>query len=190
MILFIDSNASYLVEPMARSRAGGYFYLGNKNGDIVNGSILVLAKVIKFVMSSAAEEELAALFMNAKLAVQIRQALIEMGFLQPATRVKTDNSTAYGIINDTIKQNRSKAMDMRIYWLKCRKDQEQFDIYWGKGATNLADYFTKHYSQAHHKAVRPIYLLDEQQRLSAEGCAKVLQDRATSGKRMRLNKSL
>ena len=25
MILFIDSDASYLVEPMARSRAGGYF---------------------------------------------------------------------------------------------------------------------------------------------------------------------
>ena len=190
MILFIDSDASYLVEPMARSRAGGYFYLGNKNGDIVNGSILVLAKVIKFVMSSAAEAELAALFMNAKLAVPIRQALIEMGFPQPATRVKTDNSTAYGIINDTIKQNRSKAMDMRIYWLKCREAQEQFDIYWEKGATNLADYFTKHHSQAHHKAVRPIYLYDEQQRLSAEGCAKVLQDRATSGKRVRLNKSL
>ena len=77
-------------------------------------SVLVLAKVIKFVMSSAAEAELAALFMNAKLAVPIRQALIEMGFPQPAIRVKTDNSTAYGIINDTIKQNRSKAMDMRI----------------------------------------------------------------------------
>ena len=71
MILFIDSDASYLVEPMARSRAGGYFYLGNKNGDIVNGSILILAKIIKFVMSSAAEAELAALFMNAKLAVPI-----------------------------------------------------------------------------------------------------------------------
>ena len=81
-------------------------------------------------------------------------------------------------------------MDMRIYWLKCREAQEQFDIYWEKGPTNLADYFTKHHSQAHHKAVRPIYLLDEQQRLSAKGCTKVLQDHATGGKRMRLNKSL
>ena len=112
-----------------------------------------------------------------------------MGFPQPPTKIKTDNSTAYGIINDKIKQNRSKAMDMRIYWLKCREAQKQFDIYWEKGATNLADYFTKHHSQAHHKAVRAIYLLDEQQRLSAEGCAKVLQDRATCGKRVRLSQS-
>ena len=80
-------------------------------------------------MSSAAEAELASLFINAKLAVPIQQALIEMGFPQPTTRIKTDNSTAYGIINDTIKQNKSKAMDMRIYWLKCREAQEQFDIY-------------------------------------------------------------
>ena len=112
-----------------------------------------------------------------------------MGFPQPATKIKTDNSTAEGIINDKIKQNRSKAIDMRFYWLKCRQAQEQFDIYWEKGATNLADYFTKHHSPAHHKAVRPIYLYDEQQRLSAEGCAKVLQDRANSGKRLRLSKS-
>ena len=113
-----------------------------------------------------------------------------MGFPQPKTKIKTDNSTAEGIVNDKIKQNRSKAIDMRFYWLKCRQSQEQFDIYWEKGATNLADYFTKHHSPAHHKAVRPIYLYDEQQRLSAEGCAKVLQDRATSGKRLRLTKSL
>ena len=78
---------------------------------------------------------------------------------------------------------------MRIYWLKCREAQEEFDIYWGKGATNLADYFTKHHSQAHHKAVRPIYLLDEKQWLSAAGCTKVLQDCATSGKRVRLSQS-
>ena len=190
MILFIDSDALYLVEPMARSRAGGFFYLGNKDGSIINGSILILAKVIKFVMSSAAEAEIAALFLNAKLAIPLRQALIDMGFPQPKTKIKTDNSTAEGIVNDKIKQNRSKAIDMRFYWLKCRQSQEQFDIYWEKGATNLADYFTKHHSPAHHKAVRPIYLYDEQQRLSAEGCAKVLQDRATSGKRLRLTKSL
>ena len=120
MILFIDSDAAYLVEPMARSRAAGFFYLGNKKEDIINGSILILAKTIKFVMSSAAEAEVAALYMNAKLAVSIRQALIEMGHPQPPTKIKTDNSTANGIINDTIKQNRSKAIDMRFYWLKCR----------------------------------------------------------------------
>ena len=37
MILFIDSDAAYLVEPEAKSRAGGFFYLGNKDGKLING---------------------------------------------------------------------------------------------------------------------------------------------------------
>ena len=110
MILFIDSDAAYLVENGAKSRAAGFFYLGNKDGTIINGSILVLARIIKFVMSSAAEAEIAGLFMNAKQAIPLRQTLIEMGFPQPPTKIKTDNSTANSFANNTIKQNRSKAM--------------------------------------------------------------------------------
>ena len=79
MILHIDSDAAYLVEAGTRSRANGFFYLGNKNGQLINGSILILAKVIKFVMSSVVEAKIAALFMNAKLSVPLWQALIEMG---------------------------------------------------------------------------------------------------------------
>ena len=115
MILHVDSDAAYLVEPGAKSRAGGFFYLGNKDGKLINGSTLILAKIIKNVMASAAEAEIAALFMNAKQAVPMRQALIEMGHPQPPTKIKTDNSTASGFVNDTIKQNRSKAIDMRFY---------------------------------------------------------------------------
>jgi hypothetical protein len=32
-----------------------------------------------------------------------------------------DNTIAVGIINDTIRQRRSKAMDMRFYWIKDRQ---------------------------------------------------------------------
>ena len=71
MILFIDSDATYLVEPEAKSRAGGFFYLGNKDGTLINGSILTLAKIIKFVMTLAGKAEIVALFMNTKLAVPI-----------------------------------------------------------------------------------------------------------------------
>ena len=183
MILQIDSDAAYLVEAGARSRAGGFFYLGNKDGKIINGSILILAKIIKFVMASAAEAEIAALFMNAKLAVPLRQALIEMGHLKPATKIKTDNSTAEGIINGTITQNRSKAIDidMRFYWLKCRQAQEQFKIYWAPGKINFADYFTKFHSPAHHKAVRPIYLYNKTNPLDMQGCIKILSERAWTG---------
>ena len=184
MILFIDSDAAYLVKNGAKSRAAGFFYLGNKDGTIINGSILVLAKIIKFVMSSAAEAEIAGLFMNAKQAIPLRQTLIEMGFPQPPTKIKTDNSTANSFAKNTIKQNRrSKAIDMRFYWLQCRQQQEQFDIYWEPGKTNLADYFTKHHSPAHHKAVRPIYLHDLDQPIDLKGCDKILIDRAAPKKR-------
>ena len=59
-------------------------------------------------MASAAEAEIAALFLNARLAIPLRTALIEMGHPQPATRIKTDNNTADGFVNGTIKQNKTK----------------------------------------------------------------------------------
>ena len=180
MILYIDSDAAYLVEPRAKCRACGFFYLENKDGKLINGSILILVKIIKFVMASAAEAEIAALFMNAKLVVPIQQALIEMGHPQPATKIKTDNSTADGFVNDAIKQNRSKAIDMGFYWWKDRQQQKQFNIYWDNGKINFADYFTKHHhSPSHHKAVRPIYLFDQNNELDMRGCIKILNDRGT-----------
>jgi hypothetical protein len=84
--------------------------------------------------------------------------LIELGFPQDATPIQTDNNTASGIANDTVKQRRSKAMDMRFYWIRDRVRQDQFLIYWSKGSDNLADYFTKHHPVSHHRAMRPVYL--------------------------------
>lgn len=117
MILKIHSDAAYLVEPGARSRAGGFFYLGINDDLIINGSILVLAKVIKNVVLSASEAKVVALFMNARLALPLRIALEELGHRQPTTEMITDNSTAEGILNGKMKQNRSKGMDMQYYWL-------------------------------------------------------------------------
>ena len=116
-----------------------------------NGAILVLARVIKNVMASAAEAELGALFSNAQEVLPMRQCLKELGHPQPATPIKTDNSTAQGIINNTIKQKRSKAMDMRFYWLRDRTKQGHFHIYWEPGQHNLADLPTKHHHGSHHK---------------------------------------
>jgi hypothetical protein len=72
--------------------------------------------------------------------------------------VKTDNSTACGIANDNIKQQRSRSIDMRFYWVRDRKQQGHFDIVWKPGKGNLADYYSKHHSAAHHQEMRPIYL--------------------------------
>ena len=92
-------------------------------------------------MALAAEAEIAALFLNARLVIPLRTALIEMGHPQPATKIKTDNNTADGFVNGTIKQNKTKAVKMRFDWLKCRSAQLQLNIYWAPGNKNYADFF-------------------------------------------------
>jgi hypothetical protein len=103
----------------------------------------VLIKVLKHVMSSSAEAEIGAVFINAKEGAVLRTTLEELGHKQPPTPMETDNTTATGYSNGTIKQKRTKAMDMRFYWIKDRVKQGQFNVYWGPGFQNLADYFTK-----------------------------------------------
>ena len=101
-------------------------------------------------MSSVSEAKIGALYMNAKHDVPMPAALAELGHPQPPTLVPTDNSTTNGIINFTIWQNRSKAINMRFYWLRDCVKQKQFRIYWASGAINLADYCTKYHSSQHH----------------------------------------
>ena len=159
MILAIHSDAGYCNEKNARSRAGGHFFLSNdETFPPNNGAVLTLATIIKAVMTSAAEAELGALYLNAKEAVYLRQILDEMGHSQPRTPIQTDNTTAEGVINNKIQPRRTKAMDMRFHWLRDRESQDQFKIYWRPGGTNLADYFTKHHPPAHHVNVRAEFL--------------------------------
>ena len=164
MILHVESDASYLSETKARSRAGGYHYLGNlpgsanDNATSSNGAVNILCQIMREVLSSAAEAELAALFHNGKEACPLRITLEEMGHPQPPTPIITDNSTAVGIANDTVKQKKTKAMDMRFYWICDRVRQKQFHIYWKKGSLNKADYFTKHHPASHHQNIRSTYI--------------------------------
>ena len=127
-------------------------------------------------MASAAEAEVGALYLNAQEVLCIWQCLIELGHLQPATPIKTDNSTAKGILTKTIKQKRSKAIDMQFYWLKDRAEQGQFNIYWEPGKHNLTNYPTKHHTGAHHAIVRPMYLYDANKSpTTAKGCVEILK---------------
>jgi hypothetical protein len=113
------------------------------------------------VVSSVAKAEFCALFVNAKEGTVTRTTLAEMGHNQDATELKTDNTTADDIINNTVPKKRSKAMDMRFYWFKYRVEQDQLNVGWAPGDTNMGDYFTRHNSQAHHKRVIPYYLHDK-----------------------------
>jgi hypothetical protein len=84
----------------------------------------------------------------------LRQTLIELNHPQPPTPIQTDNSTATGIVNKTVKLKRSKAMDMRFYWVQDRIDQQQRKVYWAPGSLNLGDYVTKHHPAPHHAKMR------------------------------------
>ena len=161
MILRLHSDASYLSEAKARSRGAGHFYLADKPSNLPvrnNGALLTTSVIMRNVMSSAAEAECGALFNNTREAVPLRISLTEMGYPQPPTPVDVDSSTTVGFANKRMKQRKSRSMDMRFYWIQDRVKQRQFNIQWRPGATNLADYFTKHHAPSHHRRMRPTYL--------------------------------
>ena len=148
--------------------------MSNRNKTQFNGAVLILAKIIKNVMASAAKAEVSPLYLNTQKALAIQQCPIELGHSQPPTPLKIDNVTARGILTGTIKQICPKAMDRHFYWLKDRTIQGQFDIFWEPGKHNLADYPTKHHSGAHHCAVRPIYLYNKNSQGTLKGCIEIL----------------
>ncbi len=168
MVLWTQSDASYLTAPQGRSRAAGYSFLSSRPHSLPtandptppnNRPVHVLCQILHHVVSSATEAELGTLFLNAQDICPICMALDELGHPQPATPLQTDNNTASGIINYTIKQHSSKSVDMRFYWLCDHSRQGQFHVFWWPGITNWANYFSKHHAPAHHQAMHPTYLL-------------------------------
>ena len=145
----------FLNESRARSRAGAHIFLSEDDPKPrLNGPILTIAKIIKTAMASAAEAEMAALFITAKNMIPLRNTLIEMGWPQPQTPIQTDNSTAVGFTNTIIVNKATKSSDMKVWWLRDRESQEQFRYYWAPGSENEGDYSTKHHTPIYHEAKR------------------------------------
>jgi hypothetical protein len=180
MILGIHSNASYLSKPKAHSHAGGHFSLSDGTDEAPNNStILNISQIIKSVMSSAAEAELGTLYINARKDVPCRTLLHGMGHPQPPTPIQTDNSTALGVVTNNILPRRTKAMDMRFWWLRDQDEQEQFRYIWHPSTTNCGDYWMKHHCSAHHQEKRneiltPLFIIQAL-------CASTNRCPATSG---------
>ena len=122
-----------------------------------------IAQIIKAVMSSAAEAELAALFINFREAVHARHALEEIVHKQPSTPVQTYNTTAHGVVNNNIASKRLKSMDMQLHWLRCRVMKGQFRHFWNPGATNLGNYPSKHHAAIHHHTICLTFLTEKSQ---------------------------
>eukprot|EP00957_Ditylum_brightwellii_P109919 8384293-Ditylum_brightwellii.AAC.1 len=68
-------------------------------------------------MASATKAEIGALFSSTRKGEELRLVLTKMGHPQPPTPVMTDNSTACGIINSTVRHCQTCAIDMRFYWV-------------------------------------------------------------------------
>ena len=139
MILYIDSDASELSETPECSRTGGNYYLSSLPADPKkspnlpspeNGPIHTECRILKHVVESASESEVGGIFQNGQTAVPLRIILHEISFNQPPTPIKTDNSTAEGIVLTTFIQNRCKATDMQFYWMKYRVKETDFFVYW------------------------------------------------------------
>eukprot|EP00957_Ditylum_brightwellii_P158749 12083323-Ditylum_brightwellii.AAC.1 len=112
-------------------------------------------------MGSAAEAEVGGLYINCQRREEFRVALKEMGHPQPPTIVITNNPTAEGIVNNRVKQRRTRATDMQFYWVRDRVKQGHYLVMWKPGEENLADYSTKRFPPSHHKKVRGTYLVKE-----------------------------
>jgi hypothetical protein len=67
-------------------------------------------------MSSMAEAEIEALYINCREAILARNTLEYLGHKQPPTPMKTDNTTALGVVNNNV-MKKLKAMDMKYHWL-------------------------------------------------------------------------
>ena len=100
-----------------------------------------------------------------------------MGHPQPPTLIRMDNKTECCILDDTMKQKCSKAIDMRFHWLKDTiKNHKQLNLKWASGTENLADYFSKHHLGSHHRRVRPIYIFSQgNSPTTLKGCVRILK---------------
>ena len=98
-----------------------------------NTPVLNIAQIIKTVMASAAEDEMAALSITAKNMIPLRNKLIEMCWPEPHSPTQTDNSTTVGFTNKIIVKKATKSTDMRLWWLRDRESQDQFRYYLSPG---------------------------------------------------------
>jgi hypothetical protein len=108
-------------------------------------------------MSLAAEAKVEALYINYIEAIPACHTLKFMGHPQPPTPMQTDNTTALGVVNNSIIK-KMKAMDMKYHWLHDRESCVQFQHYLALGKENNGDYVTNHHAAIHHQATCPTFL--------------------------------
>ncbi len=158
MILHGHVDASYLSRSHARFVAGAYLFLGDDNLPLkINGAIHTFSTIIPCIVASAGEAEyvICRPLCWSKHAASLRTILADLGHPQLPTILMCDDTCAMGIATDSIKQKRSKSIDMRFHWVRDRVRQGQFLISHIRTDLNVADYFTKNLDPIRHNALNP-----------------------------------
>ena len=92
----------------------------------LNGAFHVSTTILRFIIASAAEAELGALYHNCQMGIIFRLTLSNKRHLQPQTPVHCDNTTAVGIANNSIKRKCLRSMEMRFFWVGDKIAQEMY----------------------------------------------------------------
>ena len=82
--------------------------------------VYAMSSIIDVIVASAGEAEYGTTFLNAQQGVHLWNITIAMGHPQGVTPILCDNLFAIGLATDTIKQKRSKSIDMRFHWIRDR----------------------------------------------------------------------
>jgi len=160
MRLMAAADASFAGEPRARSRAGGVIWLGEADGT-VGAPLSCFTSIIPVVVASAAEAEYATLHTVGSRILWIRTILEALGFsqpLSPGTPLLTDNDCARGIANRLTKLRRTKALDVRMHWIRDKVDLGLIQVLRCDGVSNPADFLTKGHPAAHVREIMGIFV--------------------------------
>ena len=155
MILLVHADAGFINKSKSCSRSGAHIFLSeNDPNPKLNGPVLTISLITKYVMASEDEAEMAVLYIIAKNIIPLGNTLIEMGCPQPKSPIQTDNSTAVGFTNKTIVSKANNLADMKLWWIRDREQQDQLRYYWAPGSENEGYYSTKHNPTIYNVAKR------------------------------------
>ena len=98
-----------------------------------------------------------AIFVDTQPDVAICTTIEEMGHPQLVTPVECNNISATGILGATVRQHQSRAIGMRLYWVRDHICQGHFILYWKPGPGKLSNWFTQNRPTHHHGKKRPTF---------------------------------
>ena len=137
MVICAHSDAGFHNESKGRGRVGALILLSeNDPMPKWNGPVLTLAHIIKFVMSSASEAELGAIFITAQEMLATRNTLEEMRWPHSKLPIQTENSSTEVLVSNKSVPRKIKTTDPLFHWLRRWESQGQFRYYLARGGLN------------------------------------------------------